>query len=498
MNCRRYGVHVMGLDKNRKICGLMFADDVVLLAPSTTRLHKSLQSVQRWAKIFEMKFGVQKCGIMGIGEEAHRRVVNNQDLWRLNGELIPVVTEYLYLGVLINGTLDLDVVAKDRAMKGRKALNAIRPVLISRSIPTIVKSRLVNAVLIPTLSYSGEIWGMQETRAKYGQKVISEAMRLMAGLKITSSCTSTATLALEFGIIPLAAITSAARTRAYLKYPTLRTYIADLVQAPMSNRKKTWVSGTPLWLRRYHNDALLCGSPTTAADLVKSRLCDKLSRGGITSERYRECQLSQSVQYLSVAYQYPNIVKGIWWLTRMRVSAFWTAVAFERIGWLPNRYRNRCPFCNMVGTGETIEHLLMVCPQWADHRRQYLGSLINIGANYYNLLGGSKYNGGLTSDQVRTSWLLPKENEHRDEGNSQTGNENVVDNRSPGFVQVAMYLQQVMPIRLRRLAVLLKTPRTDADDNGMVALTEGSDHYAEDANDEEIAVGIRWGPATTT
>lgn len=57
----------MGLDRNRKICGLMFADDVVLLAPTTKSLGKALKSVQRWARIFEMSFGAKKCGIMGVG-----------------------------------------------------------------------------------------------------------------------------------------------------------------------------------------------------------------------------------------------------------------------------------------------------------------------------------------------------------------------------------------------------------------------------------------------
>ncbi len=495
----------MGLDRNYRICGLLFADDVVLLAPTTRKLGKALKSVERWAKIFEMKFGAQKCGVMGVGDGAHERVLDQHELWRLNDESLPIVTEYLYLGVLLNRDLDLDVVAKDRASKGSRALNAIRPVLTSSSIPSIIKTRLVNAVLVPTLSYGGEIWGMQQPRCRWGQAVLSQALRLMAGIGVKSSRTSSDTLSLEFDIHPLAVTTAAARTRALWKFPCLRTYIADLARAPMVSRKRTWVSGTLSWLSRYYNDVFDKTSPASASRFVKSNMLKKCmdKATGVTVTRYLECDFKSSAKYQSYAYKYHAFCKGIWWLTRLRVNAFWTAKAFHRILWLPDLYRNRCPFCNEVGEGETIEHFLVSCSAWAGDRRECLGELLDEGATFFNLLGGSKYNGGWTSDQVRTHWVEPREENAEDDANSQASNESHrdVERRPPGFVQVAMYLQQVMPRRLRRLAVLLKTPRADAVDNGMAALTEGQspDPSPSDEDDDDCSsVGTRLGPEIHT
>ena len=381
-----------------------------------------------------------------------------------------IVEEYLYLGVRITGSLDLDIMARDRADKGRKALYGLAPILSSSTIPVTIKSRLINAVLVPILSYGGEIWGMSSTRAMFGQRVLSEALRLVVGLKRTSTRTSAATLGQEVGVYQLAAIVSAARTRALFKYPSLRTYIADLVEAPMVSRKRTWVSGSVMWLRRFCRNVLESESPRAASNLVRRALNDRLNRG-VTAGRYRECEFGSSVKYLALTAKYLAFSKGLWWLTRIRVNAFWTGRAFERIGWLPARFRNQCPFCSREGTGENVEHFLLVCPAWEVMRQESLRGLLDRGFDSVNLLGGSKHNSGLMLDQALPLWLYPwRDDEPRDDGDRQ---HNMVVERLPGFVQVAKFLQQVMPIRLRRLAVLLRTPRADAEDNGgMVALQE--------------------------
>jgi hypothetical protein len=144
----------------------------------------------------------------------------------------------------------------------------------------------------------------------------------------------------------------------------------------------------------------------------------------------------------------------------------------------------------------------MTCPSWNTDRRECLGGLIDQGATFYNLLGGSKDNGGWTSEQVQTLWVAPIENDGEDATSQLSSNESQreVERRVPGFIQVAKYLQQVMPRRLRRLAVLLRTPRTDADINGMVALTEGNGPCDDDTDgsdhdeDCDLSVGMRLGP----
>lgn len=53
------GVDITGLQ--RKIQGLLFADDLVLLADSPSELQKSLDRVNHWAGEWGMSFGISKC-----------------------------------------------------------------------------------------------------------------------------------------------------------------------------------------------------------------------------------------------------------------------------------------------------------------------------------------------------------------------------------------------------------------------------------------------------
>lgn len=469
VNCARFGVQVLGLAKNRRICGLMFADDVVLLAPNCTKLQKALACIQKWAQIFEMSFGVQKCGVMGFGDGAQERIQQNHLRWVLDGQPIPIVTEYVYLGIPFDESLDTTKMAKARAEKGRKALNALRPVLGCSTISTGAKIRLIQALLVPVLSYGSELWGMSTVRAQYGQTVLNEALRALVRLKKGSSITATSTLNLEFGIDPLAITAAAARTRGYFKYFTLRTYIADLMKSPPCTRKWTWVTGSSKWLRRYCVEALEVSSSDAAITAVKAALDSQLRKGSKTTERYLDSQLDKSVVYLKRTAKYPDYQRGIFWLTRLRVNAFWTAKAFQKIKWLPDVFRYVCPFCNQNGSGETIEHLLSHCASWHDERRECIGELIDMGATYINLLGGSRVDSGIPQQELLNLWL---ESNDSAEDIQQTAPTDTVGARAPGFIQVASFLQRVLPKRVKRLAILLKAPRANADILGMAVLTD--------------------------
>ena len=50
----------------KKCCGGLFADDVVLIAPSAKNLEKLLKKVHRWTNLNEMTFGIEKCATMVI------------------------------------------------------------------------------------------------------------------------------------------------------------------------------------------------------------------------------------------------------------------------------------------------------------------------------------------------------------------------------------------------------------------------------------------------
>lgn len=505
-DCAKYGVRVMGLPAERREVGLLFADDLVLVCGSVRKLRGALRRIQKWSSLYEMQFGVSKCGIMGFGEGACELLREEHHRLVLDGQPIPLVSQYDYLGVLFTETLDLGAMADARAEKGQKCLHSLRPVLGCASIPIAVRVRILKAILIPVLTYGSEVWGMQTVRVQKGQMVLSEALRLLVRLKAKCTITSSATLGLEFGIDPLYAIVSALRARAFVKFPTLRTTIADLMAAPPVSRKQSWVSGTRRWLQRFCPAALVAGrSPREVGSLVRDFLRERAIQVSVTAVRYRDGALERTRQYLGLGSRYPGLARGIHWLCRLRVNAFWTAVALQRIGWLPPRYRTECPFCHSMGTGETIEHMLMDCPRWAVTRAECFGEWVEtLHGVAINLLGGSRVESGVSPTEIESLWLgnvVAQEGLELGGAPQLMGN-NDADTATPGFTRVARFLQIVLPVRFRALSVLLlQAPRADADISGMAVLAEEAEvngGLEETPVAEASEVDTRWETAAIT
>jgi hypothetical protein len=77
-----------------RLAGLLFADDVVLLAPAPETLAASMQQISAWADRWEMSIGASKCGVMVIHGDSQS--IRNRS-WRLQNQEIPIVETYRYL-----------------------------------------------------------------------------------------------------------------------------------------------------------------------------------------------------------------------------------------------------------------------------------------------------------------------------------------------------------------------------------------------------------------
>jgi len=56
-NCNKYGISISDI----RCCGGLFADDIVLCAPTRSQLKKLLKFASKWARNNEMQFGINKC-----------------------------------------------------------------------------------------------------------------------------------------------------------------------------------------------------------------------------------------------------------------------------------------------------------------------------------------------------------------------------------------------------------------------------------------------------
>ena len=78
------------------IPGLLFADDTTLLASDREGLKKSLDVLVQWCEDLGIRIDVEKCGIMHIRK---KKVMRNEIRYMIDGEEIPMVSCYKYLGV---------------------------------------------------------------------------------------------------------------------------------------------------------------------------------------------------------------------------------------------------------------------------------------------------------------------------------------------------------------------------------------------------------------
>ncbi|OMJ08466.1 hypothetical protein AYI69_g11049, partial [Smittium culicis] len=90
---------------------------------------------------------------------------------------------------------------------------------------------------MPIGCYGGETFGMSEARCKPIQSEIDKAIRIVANVGKSAAMER---IRDELGITSVFMRTSTARERAYHKWPTSKTWIADLIKAPIKARMATW------------------------------------------------------------------------------------------------------------------------------------------------------------------------------------------------------------------------------------------------------------------
>ena len=121
-----------------------------------------------------------------------------------------------------------------------------------RDIPINVRTSVLKTCILPVLTYGCEVWGMDSTSGVNRlQTILNQCLRRLVGVGAKAPGVATAPLLRELGIAPIEAMAAAARTRAFLKAPTLNTCISDLVRQPSRMRPNTWTSGTVRWLDRF-------------------------------------------------------------------------------------------------------------------------------------------------------------------------------------------------------------------------------------------------------
>ena len=499
-----YGCTVPGLlgtRQERKIPCLLFADDLVSLHSNRSKLRKAIQAIEQWAGTWGMSCGADKCGVFEV--DPGDKTLEEKAPWTVHGEKIPIVPEYCYLGCTIRNDLDVNKIAEVRAKKAEAALNALGPFLRSKSIPLQTKSLAVKAILLPMMLFGAELWGMNQQTCAKAESLLMRALRWSIGAsgKGGGGISSMALLT-ELGTETVHAMASARRARAWGKFPGSKVWIATLMKQPVRGRKKTWVSGTRVWMNRHSpggaDDEGIRGekNPSRAwyiavrnTTMARSEKASK----ALSWVQYQEAKMVMTYDWTKQSLVWPQYGAGMTLLLRCRIGAFWTARRLAQIGVQGLECLQHCPCCNSLSTPETVAHMLVCCPAWEPERKGYLGELMasvrDTAQEPENVKLREAMRPGV-GDPIEVmrvlllggemgSWSIPgwcrlpqdkkgKSPARVEASRPSEGNEEdaAVLPCAPGCVRVAAFLQAIQPKRLRvlRETAAAPPPRADASD----------------------------------
>jgi len=132
---------------------------------------------------------------------------------------VPIVEEYLYLGIRISPALEIRNMGEHRLEGGRKTVHLMIPFLRCPVLPMSMRLTVVRSVLLPRLLFGAEIYGMNRALTNRMKGLLNKALITILGGN--------------------ARMAAARRVCAFAKYGQLQTWVRELVNHPLQSRRWT-------------------------------------------------------------------------------------------------------------------------------------------------------------------------------------------------------------------------------------------------------------------
>ncbi|KAK3529893.1 hypothetical protein QTP86_007211 [Hemibagrus guttatus] len=188
----RISRHSQGLEGvwfgDHRISSLIFADDVVLLAPSSLDLQHVLGHFAADCEAAGMRVSTSKLEAMVLDRKKVACTL------QVEGEVLPQVEEFKYLGVLFTseGRMDREI---DRRIGAAAAVmrSMYRSVVVKKELTQKAKLSIYQSIYVPTLTYDHELWVMTERVRSRIQAAEISFLRRVAGHSLRDRVRSSVT-----------------------------------------------------------------------------------------------------------------------------------------------------------------------------------------------------------------------------------------------------------------------------------------------------------------
>lgn len=289
-----------------------------------------------------------------------------------NGEEIPKVEKYTYLGIEFNAILDINQMSKYRLDKGKQTLGGLVPTLRNARVPLEYKCMLIKSILIPTIHYGSEIFGMNEQRVNALKRILDNSIKCI--VKKSNFCRLRAYDELDIKALYVSAAVS--RARGLKKWTSAKGLISDCIRSQVNFKSKesTWIKEAKRWLKVMGIDINLPLQELVLQVYLKrnARLHEK--DRSVIGAFAKKLALTSGKAIRKSEIRNASSYKGVNWITRLRTGTFLFTNQLVGLQVLPNTLRNRCVCCNEAGV-EDAEHLIMYCPAFSSQRDRHMPQL---------------------------------------------------------------------------------------------------------------------------
>ena len=163
---------------NSKVSILLYADDMVLIAKSEKDLQKMLDCMNLWCKQWRLKINTSKSNIVHFRPKRHKLTTYE---FCLGDQKLETVSEYKYLGVILDEHLTFTQCSKTLADAGGRALSAIISKFKQfKDFGFETFSKMYETGVIPVVDYGSGIWGF--TKNKHSDIIQNKAARYFLGV----------------------------------------------------------------------------------------------------------------------------------------------------------------------------------------------------------------------------------------------------------------------------------------------------------------------------
>jgi hypothetical protein len=389
---------------------LMFADDVVIISETKEGLQESLHCIAHYSEKWRLKINTDKTKVMVFNKNGKMTCDN----FLLGEKALETVKTYTYLGIEFNNCGSFNNAMLTLSQKATKAMFKLRSCIYQANLSPNTCLYLFDAMIRPICTYGSDVWGaflknigkmfdINSNKYSYfndnsAEKVDLKFIKSVLGVHKKSSnpaCQG------ELGRYPIVIFILKQVLKNWLRisnYDTSSilydTYICNIEM--MKENKTCWLSHVKnvvvdtlglshLWenqgsVSKQMNTKLVCKAVRNLKTIYEFQWRNEINKHTESnlakSNKLRVyCKFKKEFVY----EPYLNFTKDFHkrkYITRLRISAHRLEIECGRYKKVEERHR-LCKNCttNLI---ENEEHVLMVCPKYADSRKIMLDTIIEI------------------------------------------------------------------------------------------------------------------------